>query len=93
MSAAGRAGASLLIISTTQSDAQINLKNVVWSYENFENNFGMDKKMTKYLKKSCSLSSDQHFSLKRIPKELLIQTDIAYIKSGTDQLEKCRLEL
>ena len=30
----------------------------------FENNLGMKRKFTKYLKESCYLASDQHFSFK-----------------------------
>ena len=36
----------------------------VWFDNTFENNFGIEHECTKYLKGSCSLGFDVHFSIK-----------------------------
>ena len=33
------------------------LTDVVWTYNTFENNFGIDHRITKYLKENCGLGS------------------------------------
>ena len=48
----------------THSHLKDLMKIVVWIYGSFDNNFGLKKDFTKYLKESCWLSSKQHFSLK-----------------------------
>ena len=35
---------------------------VVWTFYTYENNFGINPKLTKYLKESCKLEFDEHFS-------------------------------
>ena len=40
------------------------LEYFVCYFSNFENNFGIKSKFTKYLKESCYLASHQHFSFK-----------------------------
>ena len=37
---------------------------VVWTFQTFENNFGMQHKFTKYLKESCRQCCDEQFSFK-----------------------------
>ena len=44
---------------------------VVWTYDTvdtFQNNFGINHKFSKYLKESCGLDFNQHFSFKYFPK-------------------------
>ena len=38
------------------------LESIVCYYHTFENNLGINQKLTKYLKESCCLVSNQHFS-------------------------------
>ena len=40
---------------------------VVWIYDTFDDNFEIENSFTKYLKESCSWSSDWHFSIKYFP--------------------------
>ena len=44
---------------------------VVWTFESFKNNFGINHKFTKYLKESRVLDFDQHFYLEYLLKMLL----------------------
>ena len=46
----------------TLSCLEIFLTNVVWTFNIFENNFGIKPKFTKYLKEDCVMDFDQHFS-------------------------------
>ena len=50
--------------STLSNIAKVNI--VCYSL-NFGNNFGIKQKILKYLKESCCLASDQHFSFKCFP--------------------------
>ena len=43
------------------------LESIVCYSNTFENNLGIKQKLTKYLKESCCLTSDQHFSFKCFP--------------------------
>ena len=46
----------------------ISLTIFVWSFDTFENNLEVKHKFTKYLKESCGLEFNQHFSFKYFPK-------------------------
>ena len=43
---------------------RVTLESIVCYSHTFENNLGIKRKFIKYLKESCSLASDQHFSIK-----------------------------
>ena len=43
------------------------LESIVCYSHTFENNLGINQKLTKYLKESCCLVSNQHFSFKLFP--------------------------
>ena len=43
---------------------KVTLESIVCYSYTFENNLGIRQKFTKYLKESCCLASDQHFSFK-----------------------------
>ena len=43
------------------------LESIVCYSHTFENNLKIKQKLTKYLKESCCLASDQHFSFKCFP--------------------------
>ena len=46
---------------------------IIVCYSNtFENNLGIKQKFTKYLKESCCMASDQHFSFKFFPQNALV---------------------
>ena len=47
------------------------LTGVVWNFDSFENNFGNNRKFTKYLKENCEFDIGQHFSLKYFALQLL----------------------
>ena len=47
------------------------LESIVCYSHSFENNLGIKQKLTKYLKESCCLASDQHFSFKCFQKDAL----------------------
>ena len=46
----------------THSCLVISLARVVWTLNTFQNSFGIDYEFTKYLKESCGLDFDKHFS-------------------------------
>ena len=56
----------------THSLLKTHLTNVIWIYGTFENNFGINFKLKKYLKESCKLVMDQHFSFKYFLKIVLV---------------------
>ena len=41
-------------------------------FHTFENNLRTERKFTKYLKESCSLASDKHFSFKCFPENAFV---------------------
>ena len=43
------------------------LESIVCYSNTFENNLGIKQKLSKYLRESCCLTSDQHFSFKCFP--------------------------
>ena len=47
------------------------LASVVSTYYTFENNFGIQQLLTKSLKRSCGLGSDQHFFFKFITENFI----------------------
>ena len=47
--------------------------NIVCYFHTFENNLGLKRNFTKYLKEICFLSSDQHFSFKYFPKNAFVR--------------------
>ena len=47
-------------------------KNIVCYTHTFENSLGMKQKLTKYLKGSCCLASDLHFSFKLFPENAFL---------------------
>ena len=53
--------------------------NVVCTFDTFENYLGITLKFTKYLKKSCCFSSDQHFLFNFIFKKCFGHLDITKI--------------
>ena len=53
------------------------LTRVVWTFDKFGDNFGINLKWTEYLKGSCELRYKQHFSLKYFLKNALVGTIIA----------------
>ena len=49
-------------------------RKVIFCYfHTFENNLEIKQVLTKYLKESCCLSSDQHFSFKYFPKNVFVR--------------------
>ena len=46
---------------------------VVWTYDSFENNLGINCKVEYYLKESYQLRSDQHFSFKYFLKAAFVK--------------------
>ena len=57
--------------SLTHSHSDIPHECIVCYSHTFENNFGRKGKFTKYLKESCCLACDQHFSFKCFQKKCL----------------------
>ena len=49
------------------------LESIVCYFHIFEKNFGIKQKFTEYLKKSCCLASDRHFSFKYFPKNAFVR--------------------
>ena len=49
------------------------MKSVVWIIEAYKNKFGINQKFAKYLKESCVLDLDQHFSIKYFLKIAIIK--------------------
>ena len=54
-------------------------QNNVCYFHTFENDLGMKRNFTKYLKEICCLSSDQHFSLKCFQKNCFCKGNISKI--------------
>ena len=52
------------LTTLTHSSLEISLTFVVWTYDTFENIFGMKQQFEKYLKESWRKSSDEQFSFK-----------------------------
>ena len=48
-------------------------ENYVCFFDAFENNFGIKREFTIYLKESCWFASDQHFSSEYFHKVLLVK--------------------
>ena len=51
---------------------RVTLESVVCYSHTFENNFAIERKFSKYLKESCCLASDQHFSFKCFPENAFV---------------------
>ena len=49
------------------------LESIFCYFHNFEKNFGIKQKFTEYLKKSCCLASDRHFSFKYFPRNAFVR--------------------
>ena len=52
---------------------RVALENIICYCHSFENNLELKQKFTKYLKKSCCLASDLHFSHKFFPKNAFVR--------------------
>ena len=52
---------------------RVPLESAVCYSHTFKNNLGMMQKFAKYLKESCCLASDQHFSFKYFPKNAFVR--------------------
>ena len=48
------------------------LESTVCYFHTFQNNLGIKQKFTKYLKESCCLASDKHFSFKCFQENALV---------------------
>ena len=55
------------------------LESIVCYFHTFGNNLGLKRKIAKYFKESCCLSSDQHFSFKCFPKKRFCKRNISKI--------------
>ena len=51
---------------------RVPVQNVVCYFHTFENDFGIKRKFTKYLKESCCFTSGKHFSFKYFPKNAFV---------------------
>ena len=60
---------------------RVSLESIVCYFHTFENNLGIKEKFTKYLKESCCLASDQHFSFKCFSENAFV-SEIFPILSG-----------
>ena len=56
----------------THSCLEISLTDVLWTFDTFEYNFGMNHIFKKYLKENCELGSDEHYSFKYFTKNALV---------------------
>ena len=65
--------AAMSINGLTQSYLWISLTSVVWTYGTFENALELSIYGKRYLKGSCWSFSDQHFSFKKILKNVLLE--------------------
>ena len=54
------------------------LANVVWTYAIFENNFGINLRITKNLKESSEFNFDQHLSFKNFLKIVFVRKILPY---------------
>ena len=52
---------------------EISFTSVVWTYGTFVNNFQIQHQFTKYLKESCRLGSEKHYSFKYFLKNTLVR--------------------
>ena len=57
----------VIVVVINQYTLRVTLERIVCFYRSFCSIFGIKHKFTKYLKESCCLSSDQHFSFKWFP--------------------------
>ena len=60
---------------------RVTLESIVCYSHTFGNNLGIKREFTKYLKESCCLASDQHFSFKCFPENAFV-SEIFPILSG-----------
>ena len=63
---------------------KIYLTNVVWTFQTFENNFGLKQQFTNYLMESCRQNSDEQFSFKYF-------LNIAFVREISPKLSDCQL--
>ena len=64
---------SLMHYELTHSYLETSMTNIVWTYDTFKNIFQINHKLETYLKESCRLVSDQHFSFKYFLKNTFVR--------------------
>ena len=62
-----------LVIKLNPFTLRVPLKSIICYFHTFKNNLGIKRNFIKYLKESCCMASDYHFSFKYFPKYVLVR--------------------